>query len=102
MVKPALLKMMGRSAVIGQFLTATLATDLHKRPGRRVLVRGVLEVDLPSDPGGSGLHVRPVTRQGSHMPGGLAGADCLILFPSESSELLKGAPVRVQLLSWGK
>ncbi|MFH1844580.1 MAG: gephyrin-like molybdotransferase Glp [bacterium] len=102
LVKPALLKMMGRSAVIGQFLTATLAADLHKRPGRRVLVRGVLEVDLPSEPGGSGLHVRPVTRQGSHMPGGLASADCLILFPSQATELYKGDAVRVQLLSWGR
>jgi molybdopterin biosynthesis enzyme len=58
------------------------------------LVRGRLEaID-------GRLFVHPTSRQGSHMMGGLALADCLILFPHDRERLHKGEHVEVQQLAW--
>jgi molybdopterin molybdotransferase len=93
-VRPALQKLMGSPAPAELTLTAELTEECKKKPGRLRLLRGRLESR------NGRLLVHPRSRQGSHMMGGMANADCLICFPSESKRLEKGRPVEVKLLTW--
>lgn len=93
-IRPALMKIMGHPDPRELVLTAELAEACSKRPGRLHLLRGRLETR------DGRLLVHPRSRQGSHMMGGLANADCLICFPREETHLAKGARVRVKLISW--
>jgi molybdopterin molybdotransferase len=94
LVKPALLKIMGRTSDAEPRLSAELTEECRKKPGRMELVRGRLEAERGR------LLVHPTSRQGSHMMGGLAMADCLILFPHDRERLDKGEAVEVQPLAW--
>jgi molybdopterin molybdotransferase len=94
LVRPALCKMTGDPAPQDLVLTAELTEKCLKKHGRLQLMRGRLTTS------GERLLVHPVTRQGSHMMGGMAQADCLIHFPAERRELHKGDRVRVSLISW--
>jgi len=99
LVKPALLKMMGLPAAPPVPRTARLDTDCRKEPGRLEFLRGVLREESGSR-GDPILVVHPVTRQESHMIGGLAGADCLILFPRQATRLKRGQRVEILPLCW--
>ena len=94
LVKPALLKMMGQATPRRLVLSALLAERLSKKAGRLEWVRGVL-----ASKGGVPT-VRPTFGQESHMLGGLARADCLILFPASRTTLEKGSRVEVEILDW--
>jgi len=94
LVRPGLLKMMGLSELDEPKLSAELTDECHKKPGRMELVRGRLET------AGGRLLVRPTKRQGSHMMGGLAAADCLIIFPRDKKQIMKGEHVEVKPLAW--
>jgi molybdopterin molybdotransferase len=94
LVRPALLKMKGLTVQAEPTLCAELTAECRKKPGRMELVRGRLE-SLSGR-----LLVHPTKRQGSHMMGGLAAADCLILFPHDRERLGKGETVEVQPLAW--
>jgi molybdopterin molybdotransferase len=94
-IRPALLRMMGATDVEPSTLTALLAHDLKKKPGRMEFVRGVLTSDAQGR-----LHARATRGQDSHMMGGLAAANCLIHFPQQASLLEAGNEVRVSLLRW--
>lgn len=94
LVKPALLQLLGVRRSEPRVLAAELTRSLFKKAGRLEWVRGRLA-------GRNGKqHVTPTRGQGSHMLTGLAGADCLILFPKEESRIEKGQEVRVTLLEW--
>lgn len=97
LVMPALQKMMGIHS--SRILTshATLGSDLRKRSGRVEFVRGIAA--RSSD---GRITVMPVPGQGSHMVGGIAQANCLIVFPRESEHLNKGDEVSIRLLSWAR
>lgn len=95
LVMPALRKMMGiRSSDILNRL-ATLESDIRKGAGRIEFVRAI--ASRLSD---GHLTVRPVEGQGSHMVGGLAAANCLIIFPKESELINKGDVVAIRMFSW--
>jgi len=94
LVRPGLLKMMGLSELPQLDLSAELTRDCRKKPGRLELLRGRLEVS------GDRLFVHPSKGQGSHMMGGLATADCLILFPHDRDLLKKGDLVKVRQIAW--
>lgn len=93
-VRPALLKMMGLPEPHDLSVVAELSEECRKKPGRLHLLRGRLQVV------DGRLLVHPSERQGSHMMGGMATADCLIFFPRGSTLLKKGDRVRVKLISW--
>jgi molybdopterin molybdotransferase len=95
-VQPLLLQMTGLKSNSISLQKARLSSDLKKKPGRLDFVRGKLEN------AGSSLTVKPCMGQGSHMLGGLAQADCLILFHQESSFITTGTEVDVIPLQWGK
>jgi molybdopterin molybdotransferase len=94
LVRPALLRMMGLPAPTELDLSAELTEDCNKKKGRLEWLRGRLEVV------DGRLLVHPSTRQGSHMMGGLALADCLIHFPLDRELLKKGEQVDVRQIHW--
>ncbi len=94
MVEPALRRMMGDGTPEPHRIRATLRGSLSKKPGRLEWVRAVLYSEDGS------LIVVPTSGQGSHMIGGLAGANCLIRFPQESRLLPDGSEVEVTMLDW--
>lgn len=94
LVKPALLKMMGRSQAAPLLMRARLAGERRKQPGRLEWLRGIL-----SSQGGE-MIVEPTSGQDSHMLGGLARANCLVRFPLAADFLADGAEVMVESLSW--
>ena len=95
LLKPALDKMRGIRPSAYPENTALLESDMRKSAGRVEFVRA-----FASRGAGGSLSVRPSRGQGSHMVGGLAEANCLIIFPKELSILEKGDTVSIRFLSW--
>ena len=93
-IRPALLKIMGTKTFYNLYLNAVLDTDLKKDSPRLEFIRGYIKQKNGS------LLACPTSGQGSHMLGGIAGANCLIYFPWEKNFLRKGEKVKVDLLSW--
>lgn len=93
-IRPALKKIMGDPMPADLILSAEITGECNKKRGRLRLLRGRLEVS------NGRLLVHPRRRQGSHMMGGMANADCLILFPLDQERLKKGDTVQVKLINW--
>jgi molybdopterin molybdotransferase len=93
-VRPALLKMLGSPQPIGKLWPAVSEAGLTKKPGRLEWVRARLK------PGYRQLKAKPTQGQSSHMLGGLAHANALLIFPARESKMASGANIRIQLLSW--
>ena len=98
LVKPVIMKLMGlENALYGQVLSqmkAKLSRDLRKPAGRTEMVRCVLSMS------GGELYAHPTAGQDSHMMGGLALANALVVFPQDSEHLQQGSLVSVELLNW--
>jgi molybdopterin molybdotransferase len=98
LVKPAIMKMMGlENAIYGQVIShvkAKLSRELRKAKGRTELVRAVISTS------GGELYAHPTSGQDSHMLGGLALANGLILFPQDSDVLAQGSIVDAEVLNW--
>lgn len=95
-VKPALLRLMGLRDVRPRRAAAILEETLRCKPGRLEWVRATLAFD------GVSLRATPLRGQGSHMLGGLARADALILVPADAACLEAGSMVQVQWLEWSR
>ena len=95
-LKPALLRMLGRSEVEPRLLPATLVDEapLSKKAGLALFARAVVHVDAER-----GLLVRTLERQGSGHISGLAQANALACFSSSVERVEPGARVWVLLLS---
>jgi molybdopterin molybdotransferase len=91
-VRPALLRMMGHSALHRPTLQAKLAETLHKAPGRMHFVRVTLSRR------GDEVVAHSTGNQGSGLLRSMAEAQGLLLFPGEASELRAGDTATVQLL----
>ncbi len=98
LVKPAIMSLMGQEkALYGQAvsqLKAKLSRDLKKTAGRTEFVRAVISTS------GGELYAHPTAGQDSHMMGGLALANALIVFPQDAEYLQQGSLVNVELLNW--
>lgn len=91
LVEPALAVLVGEST-LRRRTTARLDGPYEKRPGRLHAVRCTM--DLKSD----GWHVKPRTRQGSHVLSAMLDADCLALVPTASASLAGGESVEIQIM----
>ncbi len=89
---PALRRMMGRVPERRPMVQATLRGDLRSGPGRRQFLRGQLVIDR------DGAIVQPVGGAGSHLLGGLAQANALIVVPEETTAVADGQQVSVLVL----
>ena len=85
-VRPAILKMRGFTTLERPTLTALCASALDSPRGKRQYARARF-VDSGVEATGTG--------QGSHVLGGLAEADALIVIPEEQVHVPEGATVRV-------
>ncbi|MFQ5427894.1 MAG: gephyrin-like molybdotransferase Glp [Thermodesulfobacteriota bacterium] len=89
-VRPALLKMAGRSDIFKKTFPARLTESIKKRPGRVNFLRGTL-----SSSGGEYL-ATPLQGQGSGMITSMVRAEVFIIVPEESSEVKAGETVLIQ------
>jgi molybdopterin molybdotransferase len=91
-VRPALLRMMGQSALYRPVIRAILAEDYKKTPGRLHFVRVRIE-----ERDGQVL-AWPTGDQGSHILLSMVRADGLAIAPEAAGNFEKGSEVAVQLL----
>lgn len=89
-VLPGLRRMMGMTPEMRPARPARTTHDLRSPKGKRQFLRG--EYD--------GVHgsVSPVGGPASHLVGDLAGANCLIVIPEDTTELAAGSQVDVLVL----
>jgi molybdopterin molybdotransferase len=88
-VRPALLKMTGHTQLFRPRLEAVLQDEVHKRPGVRTLLRGILHQEAGH------TTVTTTGPQGSGMLRSMSLANCLIDIPEEAEHLGRGATVEV-------
>lgn len=91
-VLPAIRRMMGLTPYRRPMVHAVLAADLQSMPGRRQYVRAVFEVTH------RGAKVTPIGGAGSHLIGGLAHSNALIVVGEDETALNMGDTVRTLVL----
>jgi molybdopterin molybdotransferase len=91
-VVPALRKMMGRTPYSRTLVRARITSGVRSIPGRRQFLRGRFEPRL------GGSVVTPVGGAGSHLMGGLAQANALIVIAEDVTEVVAESDVPVLLL----
>lgn len=91
-VLPAIRRMMGLTPYRRPMVHAVLASDLRSMPGKRQYVRAVFEVTH------RGAKVTPIGGAGSHLIGGLAHANALIVVGEDETALNMGDTVRTLVL----
>jgi molybdopterin molybdotransferase len=90
-VRPALLKMMGRTKLRRPIVTAEMTHDLKKKPGRQHFIG----VSLTAENGRYRATVNG--RQGSGILKSIAEIDGIAMVPSDTAQLKAGETVEVQL-----
>ncbi|GAB6900652.1 molybdotransferase-like divisome protein Glp [Kineosporia succinea] len=83
-VAPALRRLAGRPDVTRELPSATVVEGWRSPPGRRQFARCLLTITA------GGPTVRPVGGQGSHLVADLAGANCLVIVPEETTAVSEG------------
>ncbi len=91
-VVPALRKLTGHDPVERRLSTAVAQTSMRSMAGKRQLVRALLERDA------AGSRVTPVGGTGSHLIGGLAQANALIVLGEDVTRVDQGEQVPVLVL----
>ncbi len=91
-VRPALLKMMGRSNSQRMQVEALLESNISHSQGRTEYVRGKVRWRNGS------FHVVPTGEQGSGMMHSLQDMNCLIVIPADETNVEKGSTVTVMIL----
>jgi len=91
-VAPALRRLAGREPVSRPMFAATLTETVTAPPARRTFLRGRVVTDA------DGTRVSPVGGAGSHLLGGLAGANALIVLDEDREKAVAGETVPVMLL----
>jgi molybdopterin molybdotransferase len=93
-VRPALLKLQGRSDLHRPVIRLAAATGWRTPPGRRQYLPVAID---RSDP--AAWRARPVTGGGSHLAGGLGRAEAYAVVPAEVDAVVAGDLVDVMLIS---
>jgi molybdopterin molybdotransferase len=88
-VRPAILKMQGRTDLERPRLTAITEDDLHNPPHLEQYFRGIARRD------GDRVLVRLTGDQGSHVLRSMADANCLVVVPQGTSEVAAGNRVEI-------
>lgn len=91
-VVPALRKMMGRTPLSRSLVRARITADVTSIKGRRQFLRGFFE------PRVGGSVVTPVGGAGSHLMGGLAQANALVVLAEDLTSVAADSDVPVLLL----
>jgi len=91
-VRPSILKMMGHRNLYRKMIRATLEEDLAKKEGMRYFMRGQVRWEAGR------YYVRSTGEQGSGILKSMVRANSLIVLPEQTTSVLKGEEVLVQLL----
>jgi molybdopterin molybdotransferase len=91
-VVPALRKMMGRTPLNRTLVRARITSDVRSIPGKRQFLRGHFEARV------GGSVVTPVGGPGSHLIGGLAQSNALIVLAEDVTSVAADSDVPVLLL----
>lgn len=89
-VRPALLKMSGRTDIFKKSINARLSGDVRIKPGRMNFLRGVLRAE------GDEYIVTPLEGQGSGVVSTMVRANSFIVVPPDSDGFKTGETVSVQ------
>lgn len=89
-VRPALLKMAGRSDIFRAVFNARLEKDIKIKPGRTNFIRSELKLST------EGFAVTPLDGQSSGMISTMVRANAFVIVPADSSGFKKGETVKVQ------
>lgn len=92
LVRPAILKMMGRSNLERPTITAKLEDDIYNYDKRRVFARVIISLK------GSIYHARLTGSQGSNIISSFVNADGLAICPEDTPVLKKGSFAEVRML----
>ncbi len=95
-VRPAILKMAGRTKLSKPVITACCERRIDKPPDRVHLVRASVWKR------GGRYHASPVGRQGSGILTSMVKADGLIIVPARKTVVRSGEMVRVMMLDWAE
>ncbi len=93
-VRPALLRLAGRTDVDWPVVPARLLEPLHSKPGREYVVLSCLSL------GTGGFEVRPLANQCSALVRTAADANALVVLAGGHGEISTGTFVDVQVLAW--
>ena len=88
-VRPAIRRMQGHRMVNRPVRSAIAGAPFVSPAGKRQFVRAKLRTE------GTVLLATAVGGQGSHVLGGLAQSDCLIIVPPDQTQVTQGSPVEV-------
>ena len=91
-IRPAVLKMVGKSEYFLLEVDAILQEEITKKSGKTQFIRGSLSKK------GKSYRVRPSGMQGSHILKSFAESNCLIVFPKNRTHLPARSTVTVHLL----
>lgn len=91
-IRPAILKMMGRTNLFRRTIRARLAEDIRKKKGGRHFIRAQVRLD------GDGYTVTTTGEQGSGILKSMVRANGLIILPEDAGSVGAGETVTVQLL----
>ncbi|MHB8950673.1 MAG: molybdopterin molybdotransferase MoeA [Rhodoferax sp.] len=91
-VRPALLRMMGRTASEPPLLKARSSEAIRKKPGRTEYQRGVVSLDVDGT-----LRVKTTGNQGSGVLSSMVRANGLIVLPHSQGDVAVGDEVRVMM-----
>ncbi|HEY3603144.1 MAG TPA: molybdopterin-binding protein, partial [Sporichthyaceae bacterium] len=96
-VRPAIRRMRGITPECAPLHRAVLTEAMSSPSGKRQYARGWVS------PAGDGAlpTVRPAGGAGSHLLGGLAGANCFIVFDTDVTSAAAGSTVSIMLLDGG-
>lgn len=90
-VRPTLLRMMGHRQIFRPLIEAILREDIHKEPGRRHFIRGIVSFE------GGNYFVKTTGSQGSGILRSMVRANGLIIIPEDKELVREGERVKVQL-----
>ena len=91
-IRPAILKMMGRTNLFRRTVRARLAEDIRKKKGTRHFIRAQVRLE------GDGYTASTTGEQGSGILKSMVRANGLIILPEDASSARTGETVTVQLL----
>lgn len=95
-VRPALLRLMGAARIDKPVVNAILNERIVKKKGRTHFIRAYFTVRDGE------LHVGTTGPQGSGILRSMSSANCLIILPADTSEVLPGERVAIQLIQHGE
>ncbi|MDO8734571.1 MAG: molybdopterin molybdotransferase MoeA [Elusimicrobiota bacterium] len=97
LVRPAILKMMGKQSVNLPTIKAIIKHDIHKKHGRREFLRGMSSKKKGED-GKEKYFVSSAGSQGSGILSSMSKANCFIVLDEKTCFIKKGGEVDIRIL----